>query len=313
MKIGVVGCGAIGSRYVEWLNELGHDVAAADSDARRLAPLAHSASGGCHTALHQLLAWGPERVVIATPPQHHEAIALAVLLSGADVLIEKPLAHSVAAGRRIAAAATRGRAFVVCNMRFHVGVDAVRRHLAMVGRPLCFRSVFGHRLSQMRIAGGEFARAAEAGGGVVMDCIHEIDYLRWLFGPVRRLRSFVARVGDEVLDAEDLAEIVLEFDSGVVGALHFDFLMRQKRRGLEVIGSDGTLAWLSLGKAPERCSVRFSTNAESVTLLELPDVSGKHEYTEMLRHFIAGGEGVLQTVGEALTALELALAARAGT
>jgi len=305
----------MGSRYVEWLSELGHDVAAVDRDAERLAPLAPLARGGCHAVLEPLLAWKPQRIVVATPPEHHEAAAIAAMDSGADVLIEKPLAHSLAAGRRIAAAATRarGRVFVACNMRFHVGVAGVRQHLHLAGRLFSFRGVFGHRLSQMRRVGGGFARSAEAGGGVVMDCIHEIDYLRWLFGPVRRLRSVVARLGEEVVDAEDLAEIVIEFDSGMIGSLHLDFLMRQKRRGLEVIGEQGTLAWTSLGKMPERCTVCFSTNERSDTLLEVPDVSGKQEYIAMLGHFIAGTEDALQTVGEALIALELALAARAGT
>jgi predicted dehydrogenase len=302
----------MGGRYVRWLSELGHEVAAVDNDAERLAALAQFARGGCHTALEPLLAWEPQRVVVATPPEHHEVAAVAAMASGADLLIEKPLAHSLASGKRIATAAARarGRVAVACNMRFHVGVATLRSHLHLVGRLFSFRGVFGHRLSQMRPVGGDFARSARAGGGVIMDCIHEIDYLRWLFGPVRRLRSVVARLGDEVVDAEDLAEIVIEFESGVIGSLHLDFLMRQKRRGLEVIGDHGTLAWNSVGKTPERCSVRFSTNERSDMLLEIPDVSGTQEYMEMLRHFIAGQGDLLQTVDEALIALELALAAR---
>jgi predicted dehydrogenase len=314
MRIGVIGCGAIGSRYVHWLSQLGQTVGAMDIDADRLRPL-ENLGAQCFENIEALLEWQPDGVVIATPPHHHESAAVPFLERGIQALIEKPLAHTIESALRIDEVAERTSAatYVVCNMRFHVGVQGIRNHLDRIGRPLYCRGMFGHRLSQMRKVGGEFARDADSGGGVVMDCIHEFDFLQWLFGPIHNLSSHVASIGEDVINAEDVADIHLDFTSGIRGSLHLDFLMRQKRRGLEIIGTDGNLSWLSTGKAPEQCTVQFDTNDVHELLIEDLDVDSNDEYLSMLRRFIDGETSELQTIKESIKSLELALQARAGT
>jgi predicted dehydrogenase len=197
-------------------------------------------------------------------------------------------------------------------MRFHIGVQAIRANLARIGRPMYFRGVFGHRLSQMRTTGGEFAREGAMGGGVVLDCIHEFDYLRLLFGPITDVRGMVTQIGEERIDAEDIAEVMFVHASGVHGTLHLDFLMRQKRRGIEVIGVDGTLSWFSTGKTPEVARVTFADQRGEIVLLDNVEVDPRQEYEVMLEHFLAG-TGELQSVDEAIAALDAALKARSGT
>ncbi|MCH2149997.1 MAG: Gfo/Idh/MocA family oxidoreductase [Phycisphaerales bacterium] len=314
MRIGVIGCGAIGSRYAHWLSQLGQDVGVMDVDADRLRPVADSGAR-CFETLQGVLEWQPERVIVATPPHHHETAAMPFLEQGIHMLIEKPVAHTIESAQRLAEAAERtgASAQVVCNMRFHVGVQGIREHLHRVGRPLYCRGMFGHRLSQMRKVGGEFARQAEFGGGVVMDCIHEFDFLQWIFGPIHNLASHVDSIGEDTINAEDIADIRLEFESGIQGALHLDFLMRQKRRGLEIIGTEGNLSWLSTGKAPEQCTVEFDTNDIHELLVEDLDVDSNAEYLAMLSRFLEGDVSELQTINESIRSLELALRARAGT
>lgn len=302
MRIGVAGCGSIGSRYVAWLRELGAEVAAFDPDPGR---------GAAFRALDDLLRWKPERVLVATPPNAHADAACAALEAGADVLVEKPIAATLADAARIVEAAKRTgrRAWVVCNMRFHDGPRTLKANLARIGKPLFARAHFGHRLAQMRPAGTRvFAASAAQGGGVVLDCIHEIDYLQWMLGEVAEVDAWLGRLGPDPIEAEDYAELRLGFRSGARAALHFDFLARRKRRGAELAGTEGTLLWHSEGRAPEVCSVTFGDAQASEILLHNPAVDAALEYRGMLSSFLADG-GALQSAAEGARALEVALRA----
>src|SRR5690606_4209049 len=106
---------------------------------------------------------------------------------------EKPIAATLADAEKVLNFAEKlgRRAWVVCNMRFHKGIKAVQENLSLVGKILFARAHFGHRLSQMRPTGlNVYASNASEGGGVILDCIHEIDYLQWFFGEVNTTRAW---------------------------------------------------------------------------------------------------------------------------
>jgi predicted dehydrogenase len=312
MKVGVVGCGSIGARYARWLAGLGAEVVAQDLVPERLMPLADVPGVSVCNTVEELLGRKVERVLVATPPNAHASVACTALDAGADVLLEKPIAATLEDGQRIVETADRAgrRAWVVCNMRFHDGPRTLKQHLPRIGRPLFARAHFGHRLSQMRPAGTNvFASRTEEGGGVILDCIHEIDYLQWLFGEVEAVDGWLAQLGPDRIDAEDYAEIRLVFKSGVRAALHLDFLMRRKRRGAELVGTNGNLIWNSEGRAPEVCTVAFGDQNGEDVVLQAPEVDAGAAYGRMLLAFLAQGEG-LQTAAEGCRALSVALQAR---
>ncbi len=45
------------------------------------------------------------------------------------------------------------------------------------------------------------------------------------------------------MDAEDVAEIVVQFESGVIGSVHLDYVRRAPRRAIELVGENGVLRW----------------------------------------------------------------------
>lgn len=313
MKAGVIGCGSIGARYAVWLRDLGLDVGVHDSDPRRLQPFTDC--GAIHSFNHvgDLLAWKPECVIVSTPPRHHREATVAALATGARVLVEKPISHDLDSAQKMleAARASAGSLFVVCNMRFHPGPSTLHANLSVIGEPLFARASFGHRLSQMRPPGAEiYASKVAEGGGVILDCIHEIDYLQWIFGRVSGVNSQVARIGSEVIEAEDYAEVNLVFYSGVRVSLHLDFLARWKRRGAELVGGDAALIWMSEGKSPEHCHVWSADRSGRRILLDCPDVDPSGSYKSMLRAFVEGDES-LQTAEQGFESLRVALEARA--
>jgi predicted dehydrogenase len=322
MKLLILGTGSIGRRHALSARALGVEFAVMDKDTGRAAAVAEEAGAAAHFGdLADALSWRPDAVVIATPHLFHSEHARVALAAGADVLIEKPVTDRLETAIGLASAARRSgrRAFVVCNMRFHPAVTALKASLDRIGPVRYARAHYGNYLPNMR-PGADYrtlycARAA-TGGGVVLDAIHEIDYLMWFFGPVGAVQGAPAKLSDLDIDVEDFANIMLEHASGIRSVITMDYLRPWKRRGCEIVGERGLLLWQSEGKQPEHASVRLYDGRSGAweTLVETPDLDNAEPYVALLAQFlgaIAGRPHHLQTVDEAVERLHVALAARA--
>lgn len=190
------------------------------------------------------------------PTVHHHAVASTLLQAGLDLLVEKPLAASLAeADDLIALAEKHGRILQVGHLeRFNPAVLAVQPQLR---RPMFFEA---HRLSIFT------PRALDV--DVVLDLmIHDLDIvLTFAASPVREVRA----VGLPILSPKvDIANVRVEFESGCVAnftasrvstervrKLRF-FEPRQyvsidyARRDVLVIGIDDAPASASAPVAPE--------------------------------------------------------------
>jgi predicted dehydrogenase len=137
------------------------------------------------------------------PTVHHRAAAEELIAAGVDVLIEKPIAPSLAdADSILALAAKHGRLVQVGHLeRFNPAVTAARR---VLNRPMFFES---HRLSVFT------PRSLDV--DVVLDLmIHDLDIvLSLVASPVREVRA----VGLPVLSPKvDIANVRVEFENGCV-------------------------------------------------------------------------------------------------
>ncbi len=140
---------------------------------------------------------------ICVPTVHHASAAEPLLAAGVDLLIEKPLAASLADADRILDLARKhGRIVQAGHLeRFNPAVTAARQHLH---RPMFFES---HRLSVFT------PRSLDV--DVVLDLmIHDLDIvLSLVASPVREVRA----VGLPVLSNKvDIANVRLEFENGCV-------------------------------------------------------------------------------------------------
>jgi predicted dehydrogenase len=220
-------------------------------------------------------------------------LASKVIEAGADVLIEKPISNvSDGLDGFLARAEELGRrVFVVCNMRFHPGVNALHKSLNRIGQPLFARAHYGNYLPNMRpdIDYKELYCSNRAkGGGVILDAIHEIDYLTWFFGEVSSVTCQASKLSSLKIDVEDWATLSLKHSRSSVSEIHLDYLRPFKRRGCEIVGDRGMLLWQSEGKAPEQCTVRvFLRESEKwETLVHSNNLDKNKPYEEMVAHFL---------------------------
>jgi predicted dehydrogenase len=253
MRVVLLGAGSIGRRHLANVVALGHQVAAVyDPDPARLAEVRPRAGDGAvlTTAEREALAVDADVALVCSPTAAHVAQARAAVAHGRHVLIEKPLSHTLdGVDALVAEAAAGGRTVLVgCNLHFLPSLRLVKRLLAegRIGTPLSARAHCGYYLPHWRphtdYRRGYAARQA-TGGGIILDSIHEFDYLRWLLGEPREVFCYAGKVSTLEIDTEDSADILLRFDYGAVANVHLDYLQRTYRRSCELIGEDGVIVW----------------------------------------------------------------------
>lgn len=167
----------------------------------------------------------PELVSIATESGIHAEIALACIDRGIHVIIEKPMAMSIADADEIIRRSEEKHVKVcACHQnRFNVAVQKMR-HALEAGR-------FG-RLSHGSIHvrwnrnTGYYTQApwrgtwAQDGGCLMNQCIHGIDLLRWMMGDdVEEVYGTTRQQFHDYLEAEDVGMAVVKFKNGAIGTI----------------------------------------------------------------------------------------------
>jgi predicted dehydrogenase len=193
----------------------------------------------------------PDAVFICNPSSLHLSTALQAALAGCHLFIEKPLSHDEEGIDALIDAVDRsGRAATVgYQLRFHPALMRARQLLReqAIGSLLSVRAEFqeylpnAHPYEDYRQS---YAARAALGGGVILCYIHEVDYLYWLLGMPRRVRTSGGRLGDLDIDVEDTAVTTLEFlvdGRAVPVELRQSFLATQPSRRCVVTGTAGTI------------------------------------------------------------------------
>ena len=191
----------------------------------------------------------PTLVGIATESGPHAEIALACIDRGIHVIIEKPMAMSMAdAEEIIRRSEAKGVKVAACHQnRFNTAIQELR-HAVDGGR-------FG-RLSHGSINvrwnrdHGYYDQAKWRGtwkndGGCLMNqCIHGIDLLRWMLGDeVVEVYGATRQRFHDYLEAEDVGMAVLQFANGAIGTIEgtVNVYPKNLEETLYVFGEKGTV------------------------------------------------------------------------
>ncbi|CAM4291936.1 Gfo/Idh/MocA family protein [Kerstersia similis] len=220
--LAVIGAGAIGRIHIE---------AALRSAQWRLSAVVDPSEAGRALAGKVNAAWyadidamyasqRPDGVIVATPNHTHVSLGISCLERGSAVLVEKPIADSVAEARQLCDAAQGlGLPLLVGHQRRHNVILRQARDIVASGR--LGRIVAANGLAAFMKPDSYFEAAwrREPGGGpILINMIHDIDLLRFLLGEVSSVQAVSANQvrGHAV---EDTAAVVLTFASGALATL----------------------------------------------------------------------------------------------
>ncbi|AUX08612.1 oxidoreductase [Halalkaliarchaeum desulfuricum] len=186
VRVGVVGLGGIGSHHAERLRESdARLVGGMDIDADARARFAEQFDVPTYGDVDELF----DRVdaaFVTTPNRFHEEYAVRAFESGIDVLLEKPLAHTLESAERIADAAADADGF--CMLGFHnrfAGSTEAFTHYRREGRFGDITHVEANFLRRRGIPGrgSWFTDLDVAGGGALVDVgVHALDLALYVMG-----------------------------------------------------------------------------------------------------------------------------------
>lgn len=298
MHVVVIGAGSIGRRHIANLLSLSRAVKLTVVEPleanRDVVREAFDILG--KQSLEEALQDGPYDAALVCSPNHlHVSQAAALAEMGCHIFVEKPMSLNYGQAKSLARVLTETSVLLMvgCNLRFHPGVTALRHALedGVIGRPLYARAQFAHYLPNWRFGQDywqSYSANKDQGGGILLDSIHEPDYLYWLLGEVCRVQGVLARLGDLQIDVEDTADYVLWHGERLYSHVHVDYLRRDKLRGCEIVGTKGTVSWLSRGKNPESVHVELFDSATGhwETLMEDHAYDSNRMYIAEIEYFL---------------------------
>jgi len=249
IKTGLIGCGKVADLHAAALASLPESqfTAVCGSTAEKGARFAAKYNVRGYGDFEKMLEEsGVEAVCICTPHPRHAGPAVAAARRGVHVLVEKPLASSLAdCDRMIAAARQTGVTLgAVSQRRFYAPCRRVRMSIdqGKIATPILGSvAMYGWRDEQYYASDPWRGSWSGEGGGVLVNqAPHQLDLLLWYMGPVAELSGYWANLNHPYIEVEDTAVAILRFQSGALGQIVVSNSQNPALHGrVQIHGSNG--------------------------------------------------------------------------
>lgn len=222
MRAGIFGYGLAGRTFhAPFLKLAGFDVAAiATNNPERIANAKTDfPNAQICTSASELLAAKLDLVVVASINTAHEANAKAAIDAGVAVVVDKPMATTLAGTRELFnyAESKSVPITVYFNRLWDSDTLTIKKHLDLIGKPHRFDGRFERFRPELAAQSWREQSSSQQGGGLLLDLqTHLISTALDCFGPAKlkyaNVKSVRGASDDDVL-------LVLEHDNGVVSSL----------------------------------------------------------------------------------------------
>jgi predicted dehydrogenase len=303
-KTAVVGVGSLGKHHARNHAELAREgkiefFGVCDTNEENARKIAAENNCNFTTDWRELLD-KTDAVSIVTPTKTHSEIACAFLEKGVHVLVEKPIARTLAeADRMIEATEKSGTKLMVGHLeRYNPAMVALRPY---VTNPLYFEI---HRVSPFP------DRSLDV--DVVLDVmIHDLDAIQWLVGESVKV-SAIHAVGIPVIsDKVDAANARIEFENGAVANITASRIGTEKIRKTRFYQTN---SYVVLDYATKFVSITSLAPNDvhpllgiSINRLEINDIEPLRAEIEAFIHSILQDETPPVTAFDGKRALSLAI------
>ena len=267
VRIGVVGFGSIGRHHARNLREMPDVELVGIADTSPLARSQANAAGyPAFESIHALIAAGLDAAVISVPTSLHEDVAEPFIAASVALLVEKPLAHSMEAAKRLMARCALARVPLMVGYieRYNPAMETVRDFVAggNLGRLI---SMSARRVGILP------PRIRDA--SVLVDIgVHDIDIAAFITGT--RLNLLCAQGGMALLeDRLDFATLMLDA-GGCIVSIEANWVTPVKVRELSITGTNGF------------CRVDYITQEASFAPGQYFEPTG--DYEELVKQYSSG-------------------------
>lgn len=309
----ITGLGSIGKRHLNNLIGLGHEniilVARSGNidEAFSRFPL--------YTNLQQALSENKvSHAFICTPTAHHVS-DLEILLAHniPNIYLEKPISHNLDKLHEIGKLASGCKRFVVgYDLHFDPGLGKVKDVLAkgQMGKVFSINAAVGQFLPDWRPhenhRDGMSAKVVK-GGGVMLDLIHEFDYVRWLAGKPVIIGGIFQNNPKLEIETEDVADVLIKFEGNTAATIHLDYHQKNLVRNCMITCENGSVFW-DLAQS----EVRIAAHGKEPETFSYIGFERNQRYVAIVKAFLDESQfdPRLTTYKEALVSLKMVVAAK---
>ncbi|MBS1637261.1 MAG: Gfo/Idh/MocA family oxidoreductase [Bacteroidetes bacterium] len=290
VKFAIAGCGSIGKRHLAVLDAEPNAeiIAICDIDEQKCKE--QSALYGnipYYTSYEKLISeTKPDIINIVTPHALHAPMTIQACNKGFNVLVEKPMALTVADCMAMNAAADHNgvKLWVVKQNRYNVPVrltkDAIQK--GMLGKIFMVKcDVLWNRYQGYYDDSPWRGKLKEEGGALFTQASHFIDLLVWWCGDVVDVKAKI-HTYNHVIETEDTGNAVLTFSNGATGSLNWTTSVYNKNYegSITIIAEKGTI---KIGgqylNRIEYWDVLGYPLQEGVEFIDKPNAYGKYQGT----------------------------------
>lgn len=225
LRFGLIGCGRVAPRHAESIvaSPFATLVAVADVRASRAGRFATQYHAEAYNDYRRVIERPDIDVVnICTPSGLHAGMAIEAMRAGKHVIVEKPMALSLAdANAMIRIAEETGRKLcVVLQNRYNPPMQDLKRVVdsGRLGRLLLGNATVRWYRTQEYYEDDWHGTWAMDGGALMNQSIHHIDALQWLMGAPQSVFAYTATLAHR-MEAEDTGVAVIRFRSGALGVI----------------------------------------------------------------------------------------------
>jgi predicted dehydrogenase len=250
MRFLIVGLGSMGKRRVRNLLALGErDIVAFDIRTDRRAEAGRLYGVATVDSFEGGMAAEPEAVIISSPPHLHLDYALAALRAGKHIFTEINCPQSLAEMDSLIEASRAANVVAApsCTLRYHPALKKIKDLVdeGVIGKVLACTYHSGNYLPNWHPwedYRAFYVARRETGGG--RDQVSfELEPIRWIMGEVRTVAAMAGKLSSLEIDAFDVYQILLGFESGALGHLLMDLIQQPPNRTFRLVSEEGMLWW----------------------------------------------------------------------
>lgn len=254
MKFLICGLGSIGLRHLRNLKALGYTDIIIYSSGKSVMPRVKEEieKFKIYDSLAVALEQKPDVCMITNPTSLHVSVAMKAASAGCHLYIEKPLSNTLEQLDQLETIVNNKSlvTFVTYQFRFHPHIKLLKNIFADMkneyGKGLYVTTEWSEYLPDWHpwedYKQGYSARK-DLGGGVLLTQIHPMNYLSYIFGDIEKVQ--INKVATRSLDIEvdDIADLMINFNNGMSGHIHIDFLQKPRVHTMKIVTSKGKFAW----------------------------------------------------------------------
>lgn len=217
-KILIVGYGSIGKKHKKALKKISHNFIFYHFDSKTV------------YSKQELLRIDPDLIIISTPTYlHYQNLNFFnSIVKKKIILIEKPLFHKK---YKINLNDNKNKIFIGYNLRFHPIIQYLKKNIKST-YPFYIRSECFSYLPNWRKKNYEniYSSKKRMGGGVANDLSHEIDYLRWLFGDIKKIFKKKIKISNLKITSDDTFILIAKIKNILVNInLNFSSFLNSRK------------------------------------------------------------------------------------